>query len=136
MPRCSSSRCITFPQRCSPTAPPHSANAFSTGSWSRERYGHKAFSEPNAGSDLASLRTRAERKTIDGRDVYVVNGQKTWSSFGMFADWYLLLARTDLTARKQAGISYFIMDMRAPGVTVRPIRQITGEIRIRGGVSR
>lgn len=88
----------------------------------------QGFSEPNAGSDLAALRTRAERRNVDGREVYIVNGQKTWSSFGMFADWYLLLARTDATAtKKQAGISYFIMNMRSPGVTVRPIRQITGE---------
>ncbi len=89
----------------------------------------QGFSEPGAGSDLAGLRTRAERKrTADGRDVYIVNGQKVWSSFGMFADFCLLLARTDPNApKKQAGISYFILDMKTPGVTRRPIKQINGD---------
>jgi 3-oxochol-4-en-24-oyl-CoA dehydrogenase len=88
----------------------------------------QGFSEPGAGSDLASLRTRAERRTTpEGREVYVVNGQKVWSSYGMFARYCLLLARTNPNApKKQAGISFFIMDMNARGVTRRPIKQING----------
>jgi alkylation response protein AidB-like acyl-CoA dehydrogenase len=82
----------------------------------------QAFSEPNAGSDLASLRTRAVR---DG-DVYIVNGQKIWSTLAPNADWAILLARTDPTASKRKGISYFVVDLRTPGIEVRPIKQITG----------
>ena len=82
----------------------------------------QGFSEPGAGSDLASLQTRAV-KTKQG---YVVNGQKVWSSMSPYASHCLLLARTDPDASKHRGISYFIMDMDSPGVTVRPIRQIDG----------
>ncbi|MEO6091601.1 MAG: acyl-CoA dehydrogenase family protein [Novosphingobium sp.] len=87
----------------------------------------QGFSEPNAGSDLAALKTRAERRTRDGREVYVVNGQKVWSTMAQYADRCLLLVRTSTEGAKQAGITYLLMDMKAPGVTVRPINQIQGD---------
>jgi alkylation response protein AidB-like acyl-CoA dehydrogenase len=80
------------------------------------------YSEPNAGSDLASMRTRAE----DRGDHFAVTGQKIWTSGGLLADWGLLLARTDSAVPKHKGISCFLIPMRQPGVEVRPLRQITG----------
>ena len=82
----------------------------------------QGFSEPNAGSDLASLKTSAVR---DG-DEYVVNGQKTWTTLAQYADWIFALVRTNPDAKKQQGISFLLVDMNTPGVTVRPIHLIDG----------
>ena len=83
----------------------------------------QGYSEPNAGSDLASLQTRAED---DGKGNFVVNGQKTWTTHGQYADWIFCLVRTDPTAKKQAGISFLLIDMKTPGVKVRPMMTIGG----------
>jgi len=82
----------------------------------------QGFSEPGAGSDLASLKTSAKR---DG-DHYVVNGQKTWTSYAQYADWIFMLVRTNPDAKKQEGISFLLIDMKTPGITVRPIITIEG----------
>ncbi|WP_394840636.1 acyl-CoA dehydrogenase family protein [Pendulispora brunnea] len=82
----------------------------------------QGYSEPGSGSDLASLQTRAERQG----DHYVVNGVKTWNTLGQYADWIFCLVRTKPDARPQAGISFLLIDMKSPGITVRPIRMLDG----------
>jgi len=82
----------------------------------------QGFSEPGAGSDLASLKTGARR---DG-DHWVINGQKTWTTLAQYADWIFVLARTDASVKKQEGISFILVDMKTPGITVRPIQTIDG----------
>ena len=81
----------------------------------------QGYSEPGSGSDLASLKTKAERVNDDGGDHYVVNGQKTWTTLGQYADLMFCLVRTEQTERRQEGISFLLMDMKTPGITVRPI---------------
>ena len=99
----------------------------------KSRYLHKilnadeiwcqGYSEPNAGSDLAALRTEGVRQGED----FVVNGQKTWTSFGHMADWCFAVVRTDPEAPKHKGLTYILIDMHSPGVSVRPLKQMTGE---------
>src|SRR5258708_12548753 len=87
-----------------------------------EEWWCQGYSEPGAGSDLASLKTRAVR---DG-DHYMVNGQKTWNTLGQYADWIFCLVRTDTEAKQQSGITFLLIDMKSPGITVRPIMLLDG----------
>ena len=84
----------------------------------------QGFSEPNAGSDLANVQTKA---VLDG-DHFIVNGQKIWTSFAHVADWCLLLCRTDSTVAKHKGLSYLLVDMHSDGIDPRPLKQITGTL--------
>ncbi|MDY0066556.1 MAG: acyl-CoA dehydrogenase family protein [Steroidobacteraceae bacterium] len=87
----------------------------------------QGYSEPGAGSDLASLNTRAERRSDQSGEHYIVNGQKTWNTLGQYADWIFCLVRTDPDApKRQQGISFLLIDMKSPGVTVRPIITMDG----------
>ena len=87
----------------------------------------QGYSEPGAGSDLASLKTKAERITADdGKEYYLVNGQKTWTTLAQHADWGFFLVRTDPNVKPQAGISFLLIDMKSPGVSVRRITTLEG----------
>jgi len=83
----------------------------------------QGYSEPGSGSDLASLKTRADRKG----NVYVVNGQKTWTTLGQYGEWIFCLVRTSHEGKPQTGISFLLIDMKSPGITVRPIITLDGE---------
>ncbi|MEY4563344.1 MAG: hypothetical protein RLZZ618_2621 [Pseudomonadota bacterium] len=87
----------------------------------------QGYSEPGAGSDLASLKTRAVRGTDAQGEHYIVNGQKTWTTLGQYADWIFCLVRTSTEGRQQEGISFLLIDMKTPGITVRPIIMLDGE---------
>src|ERR1700752_1218075 len=93
------------------------------GIMSGEVWWSQGYSEPGSGSDLASLKTRAERRG----DKYIVNGQKTWTTLGQYADWIFCLVRTSSEGRPQSGISFLLIDMKSPGITVRPIVMLDGE---------
>ncbi|MFT4816105.1 MAG: alkylation response protein AidB-like acyl-CoA dehydrogenase [Pseudohongiellaceae bacterium] len=86
----------------------------------------QGYSEPNSGSDLASLKTSAVR---DG-DEYVVNGSKTWNTYGQYADWIFCLVRTDTSVKKQEGISFLLIDMKTPGITLKPIVLLDGHAEV------
>ena len=96
---------------------------FLPGIASGEVWWSQGYSEPGAGSDLASLKTRADRRG----DVYIVNGQKTWTTLGQHGDWIFCLVRTSHDGKPQTGISFLLIDMKSPGITVRPIITLDGE---------
>jgi len=99
---------------------------FLPGIASGEVWWSQGYSEPGSGSDLASLKTRAERKG----DKYIVNGQKTWTTLGQYGEWIFCLVRTSTEGKPQTGISFLLIDMKSPGVTVRPIKLLDGECEV------
>jgi alkylation response protein AidB-like acyl-CoA dehydrogenase len=102
---------------------PEQHQRFLPGIMSGEVWWSQGYSEPGSGSDLASLKTRAERRG----DKYIVNGQKTWTTLGQYGDWIFCLVRTDTSGKPQTGISFLLIDMKSPGITVRPIITLDGE---------
>ena len=102
---------------------PEQQQRFLPGIQSGEVWWSQGYSEPGAGSDLASLKTKAERRG----DKYIVNGQKTWTTLGQYGDWIFCLVRTSSDGKPQTGISFLLIDMKSPGVTVRPIITMEGE---------
>ena len=110
---------------------PEQQQRFLPGIASGEVWWSQGYSEPGSGSDLASVKTRAERKTIPGQgDVFVVNGQKTWTTLGQYGEWIFCLVRTSTEGKPQTGISFLLIDMKSPGVTVRPIVLLDGEAEV------
>jgi alkylation response protein AidB-like acyl-CoA dehydrogenase len=105
---------------------PEQQKRFLPGIASGEVWWSQGYSEPGSGSDLASLKTRAERKG----DKYIVNGQKTWTTLGQYGDWMFNLVRTSTEGKPQTGISFLLLDMKSPGVTVRPIRLLDGSVEV------
>jgi alkylation response protein AidB-like acyl-CoA dehydrogenase len=101
---------------------PEQQKRFLPGIASGEVWWSQGYSEPGSGSDLASLKTRAERKG----DKYIVNGQKTWTTLGQYGDWMFNLVRTSTEGKPQTGISFLLLDMKSPGVSVRPIVMLDG----------
>ena len=101
---------------------PEQQKRFLPGIASGEVWWSQGYSEPGSGSDLASLKTRAERKG----DKYIVNGQKTWTTLAQFGEWIFCLVRTSTEGKPQTGISFLLIDMKSPGVTVRPIIMLDG----------
>ena len=102
---------------------PEQQQRFLPGIASGEVWWSQGYSEPGSGSDLASVKTRAERQG----DHYLVNGQKTWTTLGQFGDWIFCLVRTSTEGKPQTGISFLLVDMKSPGITVRPIITLDGE---------
>ena len=102
---------------------PEQHKRFLPGIASGEVWWSQGYSEPGSGSDLASLKTRAERKG----DKYILNGQKTWTTLGQYGDWIFCLVRTSTEGKPQTGISFILVDMKSPGITVRPIITMDGE---------
>ena len=105
---------------------------FLPGIASGEVWWSQGYSEPGSGSDLASVKTKAERKG----DKYIVNGQKTWTTLGQYGEWIFCLVRTSNEGKPQTGISFLLIDMKSPGVTVRPIKLMDGEPRGQRGLVR
>ena len=105
---------------------PQQQQRFLPGIASGEVWWSQGYSEPGSGSDLASVKTRAERVHTSSGDKYIVNGQKTWTTLGQYGEWIFCLVRTSNEGKPQTGISFLLIDMKSPGVTVRPIKLLDG----------